>query len=292
MAFVEWINREDIRPFIYIRRENRVAFPGVSHPIDWFNLDKVLDLDPMRVKTQPFAEAIYNLEGNLFSEASMRMPRWVFYDCAIMPGITVGFAMHRDSMNQKALDLIQPTKDLEWIPISLFIAIPTNANGQWVAHNLCSVNTVLDKDERLYALGFLTKAFGLWYANIRNLCGMTQWDSPAIKLHTQYGHLEILTAFTPIHTHPQTVTYRTWVDSRLWYRFFSKSPANEFEEFYEPSDIQVDPKNEENMRVLQRAIERGAGPFYLSSQDMLHRNLDDVIQIYKLRKHLREKIRF
>jgi len=293
MAFVDWINREDIRPYIYVRRENKVAHPGISHPIDWFPIDRILDLDPMRLKTQSFAEAIYKLEGSLFSDSSMRMPRWVFFDCAVMPGITAGFAMHKDSMSERLKEIIQPADNLDWVPISMFIAIPTNAPGQWVAHNLCSINPHLEKDERLYALGFLTKGFGLWYANISNLCGMTQWDSPALKLHSQYGHLEILTAYTPIHTHPATVTYRTWIDSRLWYRFFSKTAANEFREFYTSAKLQIDPADEESMKVLQRAIERALGPFYLSGQEVLtRRTTSDKINIYKLKKHLREKIHF
>lgn len=292
MAFIDWIHRDDIRPYVYVRKENHVGSPGIAHPIDWFSMNKSLSIDPMRMKTQSFAEAIYNLEDSLFSESAMTMPRWVFFDCAIMPGVVVGYAMHRDSLSEKMKEAIQPSEDLEWVPISMFIAIPTNSSGQWVAHNLCSINHLLEKKDRLYSLGFITKAFGLWYANIRNLCGMTQWDSPALKLHTQFGHLEVLTAYTPVHTHPATVTYRTWVDSRLWYRFYSKSPAVEFDEFYEETEHKVEPGDTESMKRLQRAIERGAGPFYLSGEEIAQRKKNTPISIYKLTKQLRETIHF
>ncbi|MEZ4873543.1 MAG: hypothetical protein R2827_15140 [Bdellovibrionales bacterium] len=73
---------------------------------------------------------------------------------------------------------------------------------------MSSINALVPKEDRLYGLGFLSKAFGLAYANIRTCCGMTQWNSPAIRLHSHYGVLEVLTAFTPAHTHAHTLTYR------------------------------------------------------------------------------------
>ncbi len=292
MAIVDWIQRDDIKPYIFVRKDNRSALPGSAHPIDWFQASQALYIDPMKLQNLNFAEAIYNLETALFTKSSMQMPRWVFYDCAVMPGIVVGYAMHRDSLTEEMRKCIKPNKDLEWVPLSMFIAIPTNSAGQWVAHNLCSINSVLPKKKQLRSLGFLSKAFGLWYANIQNLHGMTQWDSPALKLHSLFGHLEIFAAYSPIHTYASTLTYRTWVDSKLWYRFFSKTGSVEFDEFFEKSDIVIDPKDEETMKVLQKKIERQTGPFYLSGQEIAKNPLGSPLRVFKLRKHLRQKINF
>ena len=98
--------------------------------------------------------------------------------------------------------------------------IPSQIPGEWVAHNLCSVNTVLPEDERRYGLGFLTKAFALWSAGARTLCGVTQWTSPALRLHAHFGPFEILGAYTRIHSHPATLTYRVELDPAVWPGFF------------------------------------------------------------------------
>ena len=148
-------------------------------------------------------------------------------------------------------------------PISLFIIIPSMGPREWVAHNLCSVNALLEKEDRYYGLGFLTKAFGLWHANIDTCCGMTQWGSPAMNLHSYYGELELLTAYTPIHDYPKTLTYRFQVNVNYWEHFFTGKPRDEFEQRYHRLGFGVNPLLDSSCVDLQTRIERGEGPFYL-----------------------------
>src|SRR6185437_5361315 len=103
------------------------------------------------------------------------------------------------------------------------IIIPTIRKGEWVAHNLCTANSLVDEGDQLYALGFFTKAFGLWYASVEILCGFAQWQSPALRLHSHYGSFEILTAYTPIHSHARTLTYRSIINGAYWPTFFNKN---------------------------------------------------------------------
>ncbi len=281
----KWLQREDIQPYLFIRKENASVFPGSSHPIDWFENKKPIILNPLENKNLDFANAIISLEGANFGGANMEMDRWVFYDCAVMPGLIAGFAMKRESLTPNMIKILNPPASLEWVPISLFICIPTVYTGQWVAHNLCSLNKLVDKSEGLRGLGFLTKAYGLWYANIKNLCGITQWHSPAMKLHSHYGSFEVITSYTPIHTYPNTLTYKSWVDSRVWHRFFTKTPSQEFAEFFHYAGFEVDPREVDSLKSFQSKIESGEGPFYLSEHEIREKESLAKLRVYRLNDH-------
>jgi hypothetical protein len=41
----------------------------------------------------------------------------------------------------------------------------------------------------------------------RRQLGAMQWDSPALNIHARFGALRMLTAWTPAHTNPKTITY-------------------------------------------------------------------------------------
>ena len=213
----------------------------------------------------------------------MPMPRWVFYDCAIMPGFVAGFAIHRSKATPEMLKILQPSERTEWLPISLFICIPAMAPKEWVAHNLCSLNSMIPKEQSIYGLGFLTKAFGLWYANVEVLCGITQWASPAVRLHTHYGDFEVLTAYTPVHSYARTLTYRMVTDAKEWMRFFTHEQAVDFADKYEPAGFTVDPKNDDSLKAFQRRLESGDARYYLNATEIRTQALDATLSVYKHR---------
>jgi hypothetical protein len=176
---LQWLADKKLRPYVYVRPENRIADPGKRFAIDWFTGEPLFK-NPLCMDEVDFADQIMRLESRAFAATNMPMPRWVFYDCAIM----AGFAMHRSMASEEIISLLQPKDDTEWLPISLFIIIPAMAQKEWIAHNLCSINSLITPQSQVYGLGFLTKAFGLWYANVEMLCGITQWASPAVHLFT------------------------------------------------------------------------------------------------------------
>ena len=179
-------------------------------------------MDPLRMGDIYFSNALLNMESKAFETSSMPMPRWVFYDCAVMPGFISGFARRTETLPASIRNFLgEQNLHGEWTPVSMFIVIPTMVENEWVAHNLSSINALIPKEDRLYGLGFLSKAFGLAYANIEVCCGVTQWNSHALRLHSHYGIVEILTAYTPAHTYPNSLTYRLQVDPSEWVRFFS-----------------------------------------------------------------------
>lgn len=280
----EWLSSEDIRPYVYVRPENQIAMPGARHRLDWFQ-KSVLIKNPLSLDELPFAEHIYTIENRAFGPSQMAMPRWVFYDCAIMPGFVAGFAYRTSKLPKAVKDILPDQGNCEWTPLSLFIIIPTMHRGEWVAHNLCSVNSILPKEDQFYGLGFLSKAFGLWYANVEQCTGMTQWGSPALKLHSYFGHLEVVGAYAPVHSHAKTVTYRVIVDTHNWEQFFTKEPDLAFLEKFGPTQIKIDPMNEKSMIDLQRRIEKGEGPFYLSAGEIASQSLKDSLSVYKLKSN-------
>jgi len=236
--------------------------------------------NPLHMKELDFADQILRFEEKAFSESNMAMPRWVFYDCAVVPGFVAGFAIKKSKAPKEILDILQPKPESEWVPISLFIIIPTMGKREWVAHNLCSINSLLPRGSGFYGLGFLTKAFGLWYANVEICCGMTQWTSPAVRLHTHYGAFEILTAYTPVHSYAKTLTYRANVDALEWRRFFTKEDDPNFDSLFEEAGFQVEPDNEESLIALQTRIESQNQRFFLNSAEIRRQSLKDPLKIY------------
>ncbi len=277
---LSWLESDSIRPYVYVRNDNKIINPGSYFDVDWFHTD-IVRKDPLKMDDVHFANLILDLEHKAFEKSDMPMPRWVFYDCAIIPGFVAGFAIRRDQLTQEMVSIyprLQP--DQEWIPISLFIIIPTMAENEWVAHNLCSINSMIDRKNKFYGLGFLTKAFALWYANIKVQLGMTQWTSPALRLHSHYGEFEILTAYTPVHDYAETLTYRLKVDPHYWDVFFKKNSSESFESRYLKSDISVVRTQSESLKLLQRLIEMGKGPFYLRPSELRAGQLQDSLSIY------------
>lgn len=281
---IPWLYSDDVRPYVFVRPENKVKNPGTLHKVSWFEKEP-LQMDPLCMKEVEFANEILNLESKAFAASNMPMPRWVFYDCAIMPGFTAGFAIRRKALSRKVIDTLSPLSQGEWLPISLFIIIPGMNKGEWIAHNLCSINSLVPKEEQYWSLGFLSKAFSLWYANVATQCGMTQWTSPSLKLHCHYGAFEVLTAFTPVHSYSHTLTYRVQVSTDCWAQFFKdKSDDPNFNKLYSSAGFTVDPKDEKSLISFQRRIEAGEGPFYLSAAEIFEKPLASPLTVHKQKR--------
>lgn len=281
---VNWLKTGDVRPYVFVRPENHIKSPGTLHHIDWFKEHQPIYKNPLDLKELPFAEAIYQIEWKSFGDKDLAIPRWVFYDCAAMPGFVAGFAARTSTLSDDFLKLLGYSREHEWCPLSLFIIIPTMHKGEWVAYDLCAVNSFLPKEDQFYGLGFLTKAFGLWYANVEQCSGMTQWGSPALKLHSSYGHLELIGAYAPLHTHAATMTYRCLVDTSCWEKFFTKQEDFSFLEKYEPSGIFINPEDKNSMIQIQNMIQTNQGPYFLNASEILKNQLTDKLQLYKIKK--------
>lgn len=277
----EWMKQGFIRPYVLTNREHKVRAPGTLYSFEWFDKKPIVK-DAFKVSELEFANQVMKLDSLAFGSTDMVTPRWVFYDCAVVPGLITGFAIERSRLPEALEKKMNPPVDLDWVPLSLFIVIPTIKPGYWAAHNLGSVNELLPKDQRFSGLGFLSKAFGLWYGNIKRLYGVTQWGKPALRLHANYGDLELVTAYTPVHTYAHTLTYKLGVDTNRWFDFFSDQPSQDtFLAEYSTTGLKIDPSSVESAKQIQSLLEEGRGPFFLNGYEVLTKDLNQPLEIYK-----------
>ena len=111
---------------------------------------------------------------------------------------------------------------------------------------------------------------------------MTQWQSPAIQLHSHYGVFEVITAYTPTHSYSHTLTYRCQVDPSYWSGFFDQQDHRN-EEGWVASGSFVDPKSEESLIALQDKIEAGSGPYFLSGAEIRSQGLGERLEVYQMK---------
>ncbi len=283
-----WLNNPDIQPYFFVRKENRRNEPGAYlKDCDWFKDKEVLQREPLSMKEEGFARLIMEVEGRAFQQSGMPMPGWVFYDCGLIPGIVTGFAYRTSKLPTHLREVIgEKFLTTEWTPLSLFIAIPCANRREWVAHNLSSINSLIPKEHRFYGMGFLSKAFGLWYSNIEVLCGMTQWESPALKLHANYGDFELLTAYTPVHSHPRTMTYKCQINFKSWEKFFLREENENFENRFKEAGFKVNPKDRESLIYLQtkleyHRVENQGSALFLKPDELRYGEIGDPLNVYQ-----------
>jgi hypothetical protein len=135
----------------------------------------------------------------------MAMPRWVFYDCSEWPSALFGLAARPSSVSASLREVygVAPA-DRVWVPVTLHVAIPTVQPGEFFEHNVGS----LGQEIGIAGLGTFTKALGCRLLRAESLVGAAQWTGKALGMHLRFGPLELLTAFTPAHSYPRTLTYR------------------------------------------------------------------------------------
>jgi len=159
----------------------------------------------------PFLTRLQRLDELTFGPVGMPMPRWVFYDCAECPGGIFGFARPASQTPQwvrRALGV--EDGDEGPVPVSMFVGIPMLEPGAWHTYTLCSVNEVAPGAAPA-SLRLLTAAAGLQVFGVRRAYGATQWRSPKLAVHARFGPMRLLTAWTPAHSDPTTLTFRSEV---------------------------------------------------------------------------------
>ena len=200
---------ETIEPFVVATPENRTHFDLT--PFD-LRIRPDYVLDPLRLDAAPFLERLCHLDTATFGRQGMAMPRWILFDGGAISGGIVGFGRHAAALSPEARRLLDVANgDAGLIPLSMYIAMPAFEPGTWIGHNLCSVASQLPT-AKLAGLGSLTKAIALRVFRTRVQVGAAQWDSPALHVHTKLGALRLVTAWTPAHSKPWTLTYSVPID--------------------------------------------------------------------------------
>jgi hypothetical protein len=99
-------------------------------------------------------------------------------------------------------------------------------------------------------LALATKALGLAVYRAERLDGVTQYDNVALKVHTSFGALRILTATVPLHTSPGSFIYRNDLTSPI-----DTAAA-------QPTFL-LDAEDYERQRAMQAAIESGEAEYHI-----------------------------
>jgi hypothetical protein len=162
--------------------------------------------------------------------------------------------MPHDSLPQSMFAPDTPIANYsEAMPVSMAICIPMLPSGSWLKHTLCSINelTVMAAPAGLRTITF---AMALRLFRVKALYSTTQWRASELRVHTKFGELELLTAYTPAHTEPRTLTYRFDVTEERLARALSGqdsySPA--------PDDVvYLDADDVDAMIRLQKNLEEG-----------------------------------
>jgi hypothetical protein len=219
-------------------------------------------IDPTHSKWERFLLLLQTLDQLTFGPEGMPMPRWVFYDCAELPGAIFGFARQIEDLSgpvREALGLHPGETGL--MPFSMYIAIPIRPPRVWFGHNLASLNPTFPA-LGLRGLASITKSLGLKAFRCEQQIGATQWDSDALHIHTRFGPLDLLSAWTPAHSEAATLTYRLNVTDDAIRQAYGDPEVNIP---YPEADFEIEAGDEEAMQKLQHRIEAGeefvvAGP--------------------------------
>jgi hypothetical protein len=241
---------ESCEPFLVVsdtirERLHSLSPMGVSIP-------KRNIFNPYDLESAPFLTLLQRFDELAYGPRGMVMPRWVFYDCAEMVGGLFGFgrrARHLPEWVQASLAVEQGYSG--FVPLSLLILIPMLEPGAFLCTTLCSINQV-SPGAAPAGLRVLTLALGLQVFPVRTLYATSQWRSPTLAVHSRFGPLEVLTAYTPAHSLPATVTFRLPVSEGRLRRALGHCEL----QLRRPRLVDAD--DEMGLRRLQEEIEAGA----------------------------------
>lgn len=209
--------------------------------------------DVLSARAARFLNRLVRLDRLTFGPEGMPMPEWLFVDGSALPGVIAGLGLRAEEIPQRALQRlgfeVQPN---EIVPLAMYIAVPVRPPHVWYGHNLASLNRQLPELE-LSGLATLTKAIGLSVMGCTTQIGATQWTSPALHVHTRFGRLELLTAWTPAHANPATLTYRLQLSHDLIHRAANGQPTTR----PDADPFWIEPADHNQIRALEARIEQG-----------------------------------
>ncbi len=262
------------RPFAEpFRRALEICQPYIVAPRShWDDLDcrplgvavpAALRIDPTRLASERFLTWIEQLDAQTFGPQAMAMPRWVFYDCCEWPSALFGLATRPANISAQLRETfgVGPG-DRVWVPITLHVAIPTVHPGEFFEHNVGSLGEQIG----VQGLGTFTKALGCRVLRARTLVGAAQWTGRALGMHLRFGPLDVLTAYTPAHSYPRTLTYRHATDVETLQRVARGDEPSSPDAAFR---VKLD---DDGLRRLQRRIERGDTQYSLAGRPIERRN--------------------
>lgn len=139
---------------------------------------------------------------------ALGMPAWVMLDCCLLPAGVFGFETRREFVPKAFAAQLDPDESCEWIGVSEYVALPSTRESEVVGVSLFSF-------VEGHSLGRRTKALALASLGARTQTGVTQWTSPGLPLHVEFGELRVVTSSVPVHNRAaETFVYRVALPDR------------------------------------------------------------------------------
>lgn len=208
--------------------------------------------DPLDLGSADFLTLVQRLDDLVFVPIGMEMPRWVFYDCAEMPGGIFGFGRPADQLDGWLRNTLRVPADYHGlVPLSAIIMIPMLEPGTGLNYSLVSVNQTCAGGGPA-GLKLFTAVLGLAAFRFAQVVATAQWRSSSLKVHARFAPLDLLTAWTPAHTLPATATFRTRISLERLAAAIGSEPVTG-----EPT-MWLDADDRPTMRALQGELEEGA----------------------------------
>jgi hypothetical protein len=215
------------------------------------DLDVEQRFDPQRVGHADFLHILNKLNELTFGPVGMHMPRWVFYDCAAVPGGLFGFTRPAADIAPWVREALEvPEGYTGPVPLSMATVIPMIEPGHWHTVSLCSVNEI-SSGAGPANLRLLSVAGAIDALDIETLWGVSQWRSPDLHTLARFAPLELVTAYTPAHTNPRSLTWRFSAgEGRVGRALVGQPPRPE-------GTRMIDADDEATLHALQDDIEAG-----------------------------------
>ncbi len=250
---------DSCEPFVIAHRG---FSPSLPKQLRGMSIPDANVIDPQLREHADFLGLLRHLDTLCFGPNGMPMPSWVFYDCAVMPGGFFGLAIRAARLEPWCLEAMQvPAGYTGLVPVSQLIAIPMLAGfaasatpDTWLVYSLESINQV-SPGFAPAGLQKLTLALGLQLFPIRTLYGTTQWRAHKLATYVDLGPLELVTAYTPAHSLPRTLSFR--IDLQDVHLETLLAGPNVHAIAQAPNGW-IDPDDADALMALQAEIEAGA----------------------------------
>jgi hypothetical protein len=190
------------------------------------------------------------------------MARWVGYDCGLVPGAYFGFGLPAAELNHAIRAGLEVPDDYTGlVPFSIGIAIPFPDRQSWELIGLGSINQVAPGAGPA-GLSRLTLAFATSLLHDEEIWFVCRWRSHLLGVFSGLGPLEVVTAWTPAHDYPSTVTFKIKPDDNARERLLSGA-------HHDPADVTtyMDGDDVDAMQHLQSDIEAGLSAYILDEAD-------------------------
>jgi hypothetical protein len=242
-----------LRPFVIAASREGLGLPSEVRWVDPFMPENTAFCVAMNRANCMAYDGTPHVGANA---VALGMPQWVMLDCCLLPAGVFGFEVPRQHVPATVAAELDPTGTCEWLGVSEYIALPSTRQGQVVGVSLFSFVS-------RRSLGRRTKGLALASLGAHSQMGVTQWTSPGIPLHLEFGDMRVDARRVPVHNRvAYTFVYSVDLPSHaVLIQIYHDGPSRPTDA---AGDLIIDPRVEDVGARLglegSRAVLVGCGP--------------------------------